>query len=216
MAAATRPLALSLFLGGALLAAGLPPGCTRKTAQITAVDSAGIVAGIAAFRAGHDAFLLENERSPFRTDTGVLRAAPRWFPPDVRFFFRSKLFRYSFPQRVTVYGTKGEPRRQLRYGYFELAFGDTLLRLNVYRGDDDGATLSVAFTDETTGKETYGVGRYLPIEDESPDRNHLYAVDFNKATNPYCAYNDAYTCAVPLREDHLGVRITAGERSYHP
>jgi uncharacterized protein (DUF1684 family) len=188
--------------------------------RIAPADSAALVREIMEFRSARDSFLLYDPASPLHTDAGVRIDAPRWYPPDIRFSFRVRLMRYTFPQRVTVYGTKGEPRTQVRYGWFELPLLDTLLRLNVYRLDPDDPTsprnhLSVAFTDETTGKETYGVGRYLPIEDESPDRNHLYEVDFNKATNPYCAYNDRYTCAVPLREDHLPVPITAGEQRYH-
>jgi uncharacterized protein (DUF1684 family) len=59
------------------------------------------------------------------------------------------------------------------------------------------------------------VGRYLEIEPESKDPEHLYVVNLNNAHNPYCAYNPAYSCAVPTKEDRLPLAIRAGEMNYH-
>lgn len=67
------------------------------------------------------------------------------------------------------------------------------------------------FRDSTSGKETYGAGRYLDLEandDGSID------VDFNLAYNPYCAYDDAYSCPLPPHENWLDVPIRAGEKTF--
>jgi hypothetical protein len=124
-------------------------------------------------------------------------------------------------------GTKGEERKQLRYGYFEFPVPDEhgspyLLKLNVYKFTPYDAkryamypkVLSVWFTDRTTGKETYQVGRYVDVGEEYPDDGHEYTIDLNKAYNPYCAYSDLYSCAVPRKEDRVQIALRAGEMSY--
>ena len=69
--------------------------------------------------------------------------------------------------------------------------------------------LFVPFTDATTGSETYAAGRYLEI---LPETTGIYAVDFNRAYNPYCYYNPAYDCPFPPKENLLSVPIPAGEK----
>ena len=75
---------------------------------------------------------------------------------------------------------------------------------------DDG--LFIPFRDSTSGSETYGAGRYVEAEPLGDGRLEL---DFNRAYNPYCAYNDAWRCPLPPRENWLTVPIRAGERSFH-
>lgn len=69
----------------------------------------------------------------------------------------------------------------------------------------------VPFRDKTSGRETYGAGRYLDIE---TSQNGAVTIDFNQAYNPYCAYNDAYSCPLPPVENWLSVPIEAGELDY--
>ena len=124
-------------------------------------------------------------------------------------------------------GTKGETRKQLRYGYFEFAVPaedgtPVSIRVNVYKANPSDPVsyslyrngLSVWFTDETTGKETYDVGRYLDVGEESSDPSALYSIDLNMAYNPFCAYSDVYSCAVPPKEDHIPVALRVGEKKY--
>ncbi len=72
-------------------------------------------------------------------------------------------------------------------------------------------TLFVPFIDKTSGETTYGGGRYLNV---LPAQSGKIVLDFNKAYNPYCAYVDGYTCALPPKENRLTVAIEAGEKSY--
>jgi uncharacterized protein (DUF1684 family) len=72
-------------------------------------------------------------------------------------------------------------------------------------------SLFIPFRDKTSGSETYSSGRYLDLEESGGDE---YELDFNKAYNPYCAYNMSYTCPVPPRENILPVMISAGEKNY--
>lgn len=72
--------------------------------------------------------------------------------------------------------------------------------------------LFVPFTDATSGKETYGGGRYLDLD--VPEGDTL-TVDFNYAYNPYCAYTGGYSCPIPKPESRLPISILAGEKAYH-
>lgn len=84
--------------------------------------------------------------------------------------------------------------------------------LFLYRQDDQSDVLFVPFRDATSGKETYASGRYLEVE-VGPDGE--VEVDFNYAYNPYCAYNESWSCPLPPLENWLMIPIRAGERAFH-
>jgi uncharacterized protein (DUF1684 family) len=72
--------------------------------------------------------------------------------------------------------------------------------------------LFLPFRDATSGRETYGAGRYLEVD--PPDADGRVVVDFNLAYNPYCAYNPDWSCPIPPGENWLDVPIRAGERTF--
>jgi hypothetical protein len=69
------------------------------------------------------------------------------------------------------------------------------------------------FADRTTGRETYGAGRFL-YSDGMPENGHV-VVDFNKAYNPPCAFSEYSTCPLPPPQNRLDLAVTAGEKDYH-
>ena len=68
------------------------------------------------------------------------------------------------------------------------------------------------FVDSLAGQETYPAGRYVEVE-RLP--NGKFQVDFNLAYNPYCAYNDQWSCPLTPAENRLKVAIRAGEKVFH-
>lgn len=72
--------------------------------------------------------------------------------------------------------------------------------------------LFIPFTDETNGKQTYQGGRFLDISETGEDK---IVIDFNKAYNPYCAYNHKYSCPIPPESNNLNIKIKAGELKWH-
>jgi uncharacterized protein (DUF1684 family) len=200
---------------------------TPTLPPLTAADSARVVADNVSHRAEVDAFFRTDPASPFLRDSSVSYHGINWYPINPRFRGESVLHRYERPETVVVLGTKGEERRQLRYGYLELVVpgdpDDAVIRLQVYKFTPYDAQrfllyphhLSVWFTDRTTGVETYPVGRYLEVGDEQADPDARYIIDLNKAYNPYCAYSALYSCAVPREEDRLDVAVRVGEMKYH-
>ena len=98
------------------------------------------------------------------------------------------------------------------FGYLEFDAAGKTHRLAAI-GDAKSTTLWFIFADRTSGKETYGAGRFL-YSDGMPENGRLL-VDFNKAYNPPCAFNEYSTCPLPPLENRLDLRVTAGERNYH-
>lgn len=171
-----------------------------------------------------DSLFKYSETSPFKKDKSIKYTGIQWFPINPDFIFKSRLIKYEIPETVIVLGTKGEERNQIKYGWFEFDYMKKKYRINVYKYLESEITpgremlknyLAVWFRDQSTGRETYEVGRYLEVEEESTDLNYLYTLDFNKAYNPYCAYTPIYSCAIPRKEDFLDIRIEAGEKKYH-
>lgn len=205
------PFALLLLLAAC--------GGSPEAPRFTAADSLAVVQENLSFRREADVFFGSDPSSPFAGDSGNAFSGLRWYPVDPAYRVHARLKPLRRPEPVTVFGTKGEERRLLRYAVFtaEIPDGEGGLAsvvLNVYKDPNRRGHLSVWFTDETTGRETYPVGRYLEVGEEHPDPAHLYTLDFNRATNPWCAYSDRYSCAVPRREDHLAVALRAGELPY--
>ena len=68
------------------------------------------------------------------------------------------------------------------------------------------------FTDAGNGDESYGGGRYIELR--IPEKDTII-IDFNKAYNPYCAYNHKYSCPIPPIENNIPIEIKAGVKKYH-
>ena len=208
-------------------------GCTRQQPPlrlpvVSREDSLLCVQDNLAHRAAVDEEFRNDPGSPFRRDTSISFTGLHWYPIDVRFRQRAVLQRSAVPETVVVMGTKGEPRQQLRYGYFELVVPDehgapVAVRLNVYKFTPSDSLryaryrnhLSMWFTDRTTGTETYHVGRYIELGEEHVDPLEPYVIDLNKAFNPYCAYSALYSCAIPTDEDRVTIPLRVGEMKYH-
>ena len=71
--------------------------------------------------------------------------------------------------------------------------------------------LFIPFADVTNGTKTYNGGRFLDITENGSDK---IVIDFNKAYNPYCAYDHKYSCPVPPKENSLIIKINAGEKKW--
>jgi uncharacterized protein (DUF1684 family) len=154
--------------------------------------------------------------SPFNVDTTAVQQPLKYFEPTSEFIFKSKLYKNEKQDTVKILGTRGEQRRAVVEGYVLLNYKAQDHKLNIYKsfGPQGQSYHSIWFTDKTTGKETYPVGRYLDFE-LNPDPEFVYEIDFNRAYNPYCAYSDLFTCPIPTEDDYLDFEIRAGEKNFH-
>jgi uncharacterized protein (DUF1684 family) len=154
--------------------------------------------------------------SPFNQDPKVHFEPLKYFEVTPEFVFKSKLFEYQPKDTIKIYGTKGEERKVLKYGYVTINYQSKNYKINVYKGKSKSGEeyYSIWFTDRTTNKESYGVGRYIDFE-KMDEPNYVYTIDFNMAYNPYCSYSSKYSCAIPTKEDYLDIVIEAGEKKFH-
>ena len=102
----------------------------------------------------------------------------------------------------------GDVQTYLRYGGFRFTIDGQEAELTIFGSNDD---YFMPFVDSLAGRETYGAGRYL---EPYPLGTGRFLIDFNYAYNPYCAYNDLYSCPFPPPENRLRVPIRAGEKTY--
>jgi uncharacterized protein (DUF1684 family) len=85
------------------------------------------------------------------------------------------------------------------------------VRLDAVLDGEDATDLFIMFADGTSGHDTYGAGRFLHVPFATDDKT---VVDFNKAYNPPCAFNDFATCPLPPYQNRTTLKITAGEKRY--
>ena len=160
---------------------------------------------------GYPAIIVFDPKSPrFKEYHGI-----EYFPPDLSYRYVLPFQPDAKAERVAIESTHSANRKATRLGSFEFRVGTTTCRLAAYRLEEPGVgadAMSVFFRDATTGKESYKVGRYVEPKKEADGR---WALDFNMAYSPACAYSNHYNCPVPPRENRLPVAIRAGERDSH-
>jgi uncharacterized protein len=117
---------------------------------------------------------------------------------------------YDTVRKITVPNVLGMQVVQECPGQF--SFRVSGKRISLLALEETAERLLVVFSDQTSGMETYGGGRYLSVpKPAGPGRMRL---DFNKAYNPPCAFTAYATCLLPVRENQLPVSIHAGEQDY--
>ena len=105
----------------------------------------------------------------------------------------------------------------VKYGILDFFLNGEIFQLNIYQNQElikqEGYEnyLFLPFSDETNGIESYGGGRYIDLRIR--EGNQL-TIDFNSAYNPYCAYNDKYSCPIVPRVNYLKTRIEAGVKKF--
>jgi uncharacterized protein (DUF1684 family) len=133
-----------------------------------------------------------------------------WYPvkPEVR--VSGRLEPHAKPLTVSVPTILGYDERMTSPGVIHFTLGGAAWTL---RPMLSGGRLFLIFKDGTSGKTTYPAGRFLYAD--LPKQGNTVELDFNKAYNPPCAYTPYATCPLPPRENHLALRIEAGELNYH-
>lgn len=112
-------------------------------------------------------------------------------------------------ENITIDTTGGQPQTYQRFGRFKFNVDGQTTELTIYQNKNG---FFLPFVDALAGKETYPAGRYLEPE-KLP--NGKFLVDFNEAYNPYCAYNEQWSCPITPAENRLKVSVYAGEKIFH-
>ncbi|MDP9052875.1 MAG: DUF1684 domain-containing protein [Acidobacteriota bacterium] len=132
----------------------------------------------------------------------------KWFPGSEAWRVEARWVAYAKPKSIAITNVLGMTDQEPSPGYAEFTVRGKQLRLEPVV---EAGELFFMFKDATSGKSTYGAGRFLYAV--LPEGNTV-ELDFNKATNPPCAFTAFATCPLPPRQNILPVAIEAGEKSY--
>lgn len=139
----------------------------------------------------------------FAIDTGYVVKAKLTFTPEARSFLMP-----TTTERKTEEVLYAIARFEIKGAPFQLNIYQSVALLQEEEYKD---YLFLPFSDLTNGNDTYGGGRYIDLR--IPDGNEI-TIDFNKAYNPYCAYNKKYSCPLVPAENMLNTRIEAGVKKF--
>ncbi len=162
----------------------------------------------AAQRAAKDDYFRQSSHSPLTQDQQKSFKQLPYFAPTEALVVTATIERFENPDSIKMQSSTGKLIDYMRWGKATFFVGTEEVSLVLYYS---GNGLFLPFRDATSGSSTYGAGRYLDLEIPAGDELIL---DFNLAYNPYCAYNERWTCPVPPFENWLTVAIEAGEKSF--
>ena len=160
------------------------------------------------FRAEKNLFFASDPQSPLTPEQKREFEGLKYFPENK--ILRLEVNVEEFPEEkpVEIQTSTGDLRIYNRYGRFFFSVEGQDASLTIY---DTDFGFFLPFVDSLANIETYGAGRYLEPE---MLENGKFLVDFNLAYNPYCAYNEKFSCPLTPFENRIKVPIRAGEKNF--
>ncbi len=161
---------------------------------------------LADFRREKDEFLAEDPQSPLTPEQRKGFRGLNYFPENRALHLVLPVEEFEKKDAIRMPTSTGDVQMYTRFGKIKFTVEGQPAELTVYASRDG---FFLPFVDSLAGKETYGAGRYF--EPALAGKGKLL-IDFNYAYNPYCAYNENWSCPVTPAENRLKVPIRAGER----
>ncbi|CAM4114300.1 DUF1684 domain-containing protein [Zobellia roscoffensis] len=156
------------------------------------------------------------DKSPLSKKRQKKFTGHNFYPINEAFRVEAKFTRILDPLPFQMKTTTNRTPTYEKYGEVVFEIEGKPYKLTIYQSHRLRKTeefkdyLFLPFTDQTNGEETYGGGRYIDLK--IPNSNHI-TIDFNKAYNPYCAYNNYSSCPIPPKENDLQLKIEAGVKA---
>ncbi len=144
-----------------------------------------------------------------QSDSLARFAGKRWFPIDPKFCCDAVYHAYETPKPIRIVNIRGDETTVEIVGYAEFELEGQSIRLDAML--DSPTELFFVFKDGTSGKSTYGPGRFLNTD--MPEDGAHFSLDFNKTYNPPCAVSPHTLCPLPPKQNRLTIDIPAGEMS---
>ena len=135
----------------------------------------------------------------------------KWFDIDESYRVEARWVAYPEPKPINVPNILGQIEAIPSPGHAEFTLAGKPLRLDGVLEEPHAEELFFIFRDQTSGKETYGAGRFLY---SGLPKGGKVVLDFNKAYNPPCAFTDYATCPLPPPQNRMPIRVEAGELAY--
>ena len=156
-------------------------------------------------------FFKDATTSPLKiSDLKKFKSLP-FFPLDSSFIVLAKFQRTPESEFFEMKTSTNRKTKERVYGILTFEIMELEYQLKVYQNQlsaqENKNNLLLPFIDNTNGFSTYGGGRYINLD--IPKTNKLI-IDFNKSYNPYCAYNDRYSCPLVPKDNYLPIDVKAG------
>ena len=134
-----------------------------------------------------------------------------YFEVHTDFKVEGTLQESDFPTYMNLHANENAPTTYEKIGIVEFNLLGNTYKLSAFIGPGENKNrIFIPFKDLTSGKSTYGAGRFLyAIKKET---ENVYSIDFNYAHNPYCAYNPNFSCPLPPKENFINLAVKAGEK----
>jgi uncharacterized protein (DUF1684 family) len=160
------------------------------------------------FRAQKDDFFSDHPQSPLTPEQKQVFKGLSYFDENPN--FRLEVAVDKFPEQIQfeMQTSTGQTQTYTRYGSFRFDLDGQPVELTIYSSPHG---FFLPFVDGLAGNETYPAGRYIDPEPLAGDR---FLVDFNLAYNPYCAYNEMWSCPLTPPENRINLPIRAGEKLF--
>lgn len=158
-------------------------------------------------RAGNVGVRVRDVGSPLRSHFPGLD----YFPVDPAWLIEARFEPYEPMRSIHIVNVLGMEEEMSSPGALVFTKDGRSYRLDAVLERPDAPDLFVMFADRTSGRETYGAGRFLHVPHPADGQ---VRIDFNEAYNPPCAFNHFATCPLPPPQNRLSLRVTAGERRF--
>ncbi len=162
-----------------------------------------------AIRAEKDDFFGGDPQSPLTREQKKDFKGLQYFPENNALRLKVKMDEFPHKERFEMQTSTGDVQIYEKFGKFKFMVDGDEVELTIYQS---GHGFFLPFVDALAGKETYPAGRYLEPE---PLAGGYFIVDFNLAYNPYCAYNEMWSCPITPAENRVQAAIRAGEKLFH-
>jgi uncharacterized protein (DUF1684 family) len=177
---------------------------------------------VEAWRAARERLFREHPQSPIPPDERAGFSGLRWFPPDPAYRVAARLEAGDGEELEVDTGGEDGTIRYRRIGSLRFRLHGTECSLTLLALIGYGGGLFLPFRDATSGRETYGGGRYLVDTAKDTDAGCLeitvgspeLVIDFNYAYHPSCHYNPRWACPLAPPENRLPVAVGAGEMAW--
>ena len=160
------------------------------------------------FRMEKDRFFATDHQSPLTPSQKRSFHGLCYFPENPALRLELPVQELDKKDEIEIQTSTGDVQTYTRYGKVQFTVEGQPAELTIYLSD---GSYFLPFVDSQAGKETYGAGRYLEPE---PVGKGMFLIDFNSAYNPYCAYNENWSCPITPWENRLKVPIRAGEKVF--
>lgn len=134
-----------------------------------------------------------------------------YFPTREDWIVEARFEPYPAGRRIPILNILGMTDQMVTPGAVVFTKDGKEYRLDTILEAPDDDELFVMFADATSARETYGAGRFMYIP---MPREGRVTIDFNRAYNPPCAFNEFATCPLPPSQNRLATRVDAGEKKY--